>query len=417
MFQRSLNILRALPTLVAYLDRDLRFCFVNEAHGRWQGQSPDGIIGKYVWDIVGPDMREITERKMREALAGASVEHEFDADVRGEPRCFRVSYSPDRDDDGSVLGIVTLVTDLTERRRIEQDLRNSERTFDGAFRNAAIGKAVVDLDGVCSRVNPALAMMLGYTVEELTGLNFRVFTHPDDLEADLVLFRSMIAGAGDGYQIEKRYLHRDGSTVDVLLSVSVVRDDGGTPLRFVSEIIDISQRKAQQMLLHHQALTDHLTGLLNRRGFDGEIASCGRTSMTPLVGIGILIVDLDRFKEVNDRFGHAVGDTVLIEAAERIGGSVRSTDKIGRLGGDEFAVLLPDSSRQHTSGVAARVVKALARPFAIDGVTVMIGASVGAAFSGDPAMAPEELLREADRELYRAKDAGRGNWRLASVAS
>src|SRR4051794_37690352 len=215
MFDRALETLSSLPALITYLDSELRFRFVNDAQRVWHQRFPDGVIGKRIGEVVPAEMMEMTEGQMRAALAGNYVEHEFDAIVRGEQRSFRISYSPDRDANGDVIGLISLTTDLTERRKAEQELRNSQRTFDGAFRNAVIGKAVVDLDGRCSRVNDALARLLGYDAEDLSEMQFRDFTHPDDIEADLEQFQELLTGDGEGYQIEKRYFHRDGSIVHV----------------------------------------------------------------------------------------------------------------------------------------------------------------------------------------------------------
>jgi diguanylate cyclase (GGDEF)-like protein/PAS domain S-box-containing protein len=417
MFDRAIQTLSALPSLVTYLDRDLRYRFVNDSQRVWRERFPDGVIGKHIGEVVPPQMREMTEHRMREALAGHHVEHEFDAIVRGEPRSFRISYSPDRDQDGNVIGLISQTTDLTERRKVEQDLRNSQRTFDGAFRNAVIGKAVVDLDGRCSRVNDALARMLGYDADALGRMHFRDFTHPDDVEADLAQFQNLMTGDGEGYQIEKRYFHADGRIVHVLLSVSVVRDDEGLPLQFVSEIVDITERKVQQALDRHRASTDPLTALLNRRGFDAAIEAALAGPSGRSTGVGILAIDLDRFKPVNDRFGHAAGDALLVEAGHRLAAAVRSIDSVARLGGDEFAVLLTGCSHDETGAAAARMVETLARPYLIDQHEVVVSASVGAIFTAAEITDFAKLLRQADAELYRAKDAGRGCWRLSGIAA
>jgi diguanylate cyclase (GGDEF)-like protein/PAS domain S-box-containing protein len=415
MFDRAIGALSALPSLIAYLDRDLRFRFVNHVERPWQGSDPESIIGKHVWDVIGPDARLITQLKMREALAGSLVEHEFEREVRGETRYFKVSYCPDRDDQGHVVGIVTLTVDLTDRYRLERELRSSQRTFDASFVNAVIGKVVANLDGTCARVNPALGQMLGYNVSELTGLDFKRITHPDDVEADYVAFNEMVNGGTDGYQLEKRFIHRDGATIHARLSVSLVRDDDGRPLRVVSEIVDISHRIAREDLFHRQALTDLLTGLLNRRGLDEAMSVSERECEAR--SFGILVVDLDRFKPVNDSFGHAAGDAVLIEAAQRIALAVRSSDKVCRLGGDEFAVLLVGGSERQTGAAAARIVKVLEMPYVVGGDTIHISASVGAAWGETHTTSADHLLRHADEALYAVKNAGRGNWQLVRAAS
>jgi diguanylate cyclase (GGDEF)-like protein len=187
-------------------------------------------------------------------------------------------------------------------------------------------------------------------------------------------------------------------------------------LQFVSEIVDITARKAQQELDQLQASTDPLTGLLNRRGFDAAVeAALAPDERSP--GIGILAIDLDRFKPVNDKFGHAAGDALLVEAGHRLAATVRSIDSVARLGGDEFAVLLTACSHKETEAAAARVVDALAAPYMIDNHEIIVSASVGAIFTAAAITDFAKLLRQADEELYRAKDGGRGCWRLSGIAA
>ena len=371
--------------------------------------------------------------------------------------------------------------------------------------------------------------MLGLTVVQLAGLDFRTITHPDDQEADARLFAEVVAGGRDDYTLEKRYIHKNGEPVHASLAVSAVRaPDGalirviahiqdvterrradralqeinarmtlameavrggfwhidvetkrfetspsfsrfvrgpersgpidldtygdyiapanrdaasvqtlldgeidnasveyelstingprwmrcdrkllraadGSPLRIVGVTIDISEDRERQLRAVVAAETDPLTGLLNRRGLDQRLAQT-----SPGVAVGIIAIDLDRFKAINDRFGHSVGDTVLVEVARRLRGAVRASDHLARLGGDEFAVLLPDADDARLSVVANRIERALCERMTSDGITLPVGGSVGAVLMDGSATSSAvqnfaAAWGRADAALYAAK--------------
>lgn len=298
----------------------------------------------------------------------------------------------------------------------EQQLRTGGRMFEAAFHAAAIGKAIVSVTGRCIQVNAALADMLGYVPEELTGVHFADFTHPDDIAADLHLFDAVMRGDRDSYQLEKRYLRRDGAVVHILLSATVVREPDGTPIQFISEVVDLTEQRRVSLeleranaQLRQQVITDHLTGLHNRRGFENALS-------TPVNAerLSILLVDLDNFKAVNDRHGHHAGDAVLAEVAQRLSAAVRPGDFIARVGGDEFGIILKEADHAVAGDTASRIVSALASAFAVNDFVVHIGASVGGSCSGDSDATLRELMVRADEALYAVKGAGRGAWRLAA---
>jgi diguanylate cyclase (GGDEF)-like protein/PAS domain S-box-containing protein len=287
--------------------------------------------------------------------------------------------------------------------------------FAASFQASAIAKAIVDLSGRCTLVNLSFAQMLGFKPDELVGVAFTAFTHPDDVRADVALFDSLMRGERDNYQLEKRYLHRDGRIVNVLLSAAVGRAADGTPLQFIAEVIDITEPRRSRMelqqanaKLHELAVTDHLTGLRNRRGF--EEALLGAETDEPL---SVLLVDLDNFKHVNDRLGHEAGDGVLIEAGRRMLGELRRVDLLARLGGDEFAAVLPGIGRNVAERLAAEVVAKLAQPYGSSSALTRVGASVGVATCERWNTDVRQLLSRADKALYEAKRAGRKRWRGA----
>jgi diguanylate cyclase (GGDEF)-like protein/PAS domain S-box-containing protein len=299
---------------------------------------------------------------------------------------------------------------------LERELRTSRQMFRAAFHAAATGKAIVDVTGICLEVNAPFAALLGYAPEQVAGMHFADFTHPHDIRADLHLFDEVMRGERDSYQLEKRYLHKNGATVTVLLTATVVREEDGTPIRFISEVVDLTERlQARQALqaanakLRQQVITDHLTGLHNRRGFEEALAGAPGGRMASL-----LLIDLDHFKHINDRLGHKAGDMVLAEVGRRLPRQIRDGDFVARIGGDEFGIIMHHADRALAERTAARIVKQLGTVYEVDGAFAQIGASVGVSCSEEGDVSLRELVCRADDALYAAKRAGRSRWQLAA---
>ena len=223
----------------------------------------------------------------------------------------------------------------------------------------------------------------------------------------------LLAGESEAYSLEKRYLHPDGRYVWVLLSVSLVRDEAGAPAYFVSQIQDISEQKQAAERLTELTLHDALTGLANRVLFSDRLEHAVERSRRSKERIAVLFVDLDRFKSVNDNFGHAAGDELLRQAADRMREAVRPGDTIARLGGDEFTVLCEDLDAVHDAGwVADRLNESLTRPFELFDAVTSIGVSIGIAVA-DSRDSAETVLARADAAMYRAKN-DRREWKGAA---
>ncbi|KZC15550.1 diguanylate cyclase [Rhodanobacter sp. FW510-R12] len=246
------HMLRGTPALLAYLDLDQRFRFANDTHRRWLGIDPQRLIGRRLVDVVGRRNHELAGAALERAYAGHMASYEGELYNGRERRYAHGNFQPDFDADGRVRGIFTALVDITERRDLELQLHESEQRFYSAFQHAAIGMALTRPDGRFLRVNAAVCQMLGYREEELLALDIAGVTHPDDQAADAALMAQLLAGERESYQLEKRNFHRDGHVVHILLSVSLVRDGQGAPLYFVSQVQDISQRKAFEDALHRE---------------------------------------------------------------------------------------------------------------------------------------------------------------------
>ena len=300
--------------------------------------------------------------------------------------------------------------DITERRRRQHDLQQAEERFRRAFDDAGIGMALTGPDGRFLRVNGALAEMTGYPVEHLTGLSFRRITDPEDVGRDGDAFEAILAGRRDRYRTETRYRHAEGRAVWIDLNVTPVRAHDGRLEYLIVQMQDISERKGAEERLAFQASHDPLTGLPNRvllaDRMEVALARLRRSDLP----LAVLFCDLDRFKLVNDSFGHDAGDRLLLEASQRLRGVVRPSDTVARLGGDEFAILCEAVTPDSAATMATRVGEVLAVPFRVEGREVVITSSIGIAINRDPDVAPGTLLANADAAMYEAKMRGRSRY-------
>jgi diguanylate cyclase (GGDEF)-like protein/PAS domain S-box-containing protein len=288
-------------------------------------------------------------------------------------------------------------------------LQSSTALFQVAFDFAAIGMALVLPSGRCQRVNRSLCEILGYTDRELLATEFQDFVHPDERIAARTKWEQMLSGKIPGYQIETRCTHSDGHTVWVLWSVSQATVENSESAHFIFQVQNITDRKAAEERLLHDAFHDALTGLPNRAlMIDHLKLAIARNKRKSDLTFAVLFLDLDRFKVVNDSLGHMIGDQLLIGIARRLEGCVRPGDTVARVGGDEFTILLEDlTDVREAVSVAERIQEDLKLPFNLTGRDVFTTVSVGIAPGSVAYNHPDEILRDADTAMYRSKSLGK----------
>ena len=320
---------------------------------------------------------------------------------------------------GSLVELWGTAMDVTEQAESAARIRASEEHFRIAFDNAPIGMSMISLAdqdrGCYLRANAAFEAMVGWSSDDLAGRPLSDLTLPEDKERDTAMFARLARGETETVAFEKRYRHRNGDIVHAWLTSSVVHGPDGQPLYLVTHALDINDRLREQAELERLALTDTLTGLANRTllndRLDQALARLHRTG-----GVAaMLLLDVDRFKTVNDSLGHQVGDALLVELAGRIEAVIRADSTVARLGGDEFVVLVEDlPGADAVNAVAERLLEVLRRPYDLGPLADALVAtvSIGVAVSTDPSRTPGDLYREADLALYRAKDSGRDQYAL-----
>lgn len=302
---------------------------------------------------------------------------------------------------------------IAEQERISRALKESEEYFRNAFDHAA-GMAVINPAGQWMQVNESLCSMLGYTEEELLRNGFQTITHPSDLGNDLTNLYQLLEGKIQNYQLEKRYSHKWGHTVWVLQSASLIRDVEGNARHVIFQIQDITDRKRAEERMQHAAFHDSLTGLPNRSMFTERLsAAVERSKVEPTFRFAVIFTDLDRFKIVNDSLGHDIGDQLLIAYGARLANCVRETDTVSRLGGDEFAVLIEGvTEMDRVVRIANKIQDSLKDPFQIDGNEFVTSVSMGISYSSHGYRRPEEVLRDADTAMYKAKANGKARYEV-----
>ena len=329
-------------------------------------------------------------------------------------RWVSVRAFPVRNAEGRFNRFVGIAEDITQRKLAEEAVRKSEEQFRLTFESAPIGMAITTLDGKFKRVNQSLCEALDYTKSELLRLSFTDISHPEDLEFHLSLEQKLANGEESDFQIEKRYIAKNGRSVDTLVKVVMVRDSNGQPLHFNNQIVDITERKKMERQLFHDALHDALTGLPNRALFMDRLEhELKRTKTQSNYLFAVLFLDLDRFKVVNDSMGHLVGDKLLVEIARRLENCVRPTDTVARLGGDEFTILLENiSDVEIATRVAEKIYQSLTIPFSLENYELFTTASIGIALSSHGYDKPEDILRDADLTMYSAKERGKARYEV-----
>lgn len=303
---------------------------------------------------------------------------------------------------------------IAEQERIADRLQKSEEQFRNAFEYAAIGMALAGMGGKLLKVNRTFCDITGYTEAELLAMSITDILHADEIETVEQSLKKLVEGTTRTTHIENRFKHRSERLIWLLGSASLVYQELSAAGQFIFQLHDITTRKTAEQKHAHDALHDALTNLPNRILYMDRLRVAFRRAKRHFnFKFAVLYLDFDRFKSVNDNYGHHIGDLLLIEIARRTEGILRQSDTVARLGGDEFAMLLEDiGDTNEAAQVAERLNHILAQPFMLEKHEVYISLSIGIAAFTHEYEDPEFLLRDADTALYQAKKLGRARYEI-----
>jgi diguanylate cyclase (GGDEF)-like protein/PAS domain S-box-containing protein len=411
------TILHNVPSAIAYWDAQLHNRFANHSHEEWFGVSSEALSNKHVSEFLGKSLYERNLPIIERTLQGVpqSFEHSF-VDRSGVHRHLLVSYQPD-EVDGEVLGFFVQATDISERKRMEEELFDEKER--ARLTLQSIGDAVVctDAQGVLTYMNPVAERLTGWQASEAVG------RHVDDV------VRLIVPGTQASLASPLREAMRTGTPVEsqrgevvnrglgqrfhVEETAAPITDRHGNVtggvavLRDVTEAVVMAERMAH--LAHYDPLTDLPNRVLLQDRAQQAIMQARRDGNT----LAVMYLDLDGFKAVNDRLGHDVGDELLVRFAQRLKAAVRASDTVCRQGGDEFVVLLPGlDNAQAACGVARKILASCDVPVELAGETLHIGLSGGIALYPQHGDTFDALSRHADGAMYAAKRGGRMRFML-----
>jgi diguanylate cyclase (GGDEF)-like protein/PAS domain S-box-containing protein len=403
------DVLNAIPTPIFVKDRNHRWIFCNEAFEAMMGATRESMIGRSDYEFVSKEHADVFWAKDEETFSTGTVnenEETIEVPTSGR-RTLLTRKKAFRDENGEEV-LVAVIADVTERKRAEEQLRLAAQVFE----HSSQGIMLTQPDHCIVSVNRGFSRITGFAATEVTGRNARILgTALPESTAWRDVWRAVRqSGSWEGEVVNRS---RDGQIYPAWLTVSAVRDDAGRLVQYVTLLADASERQAREERLRWLAQHDVLTDLPNRLLLMDRLRQVLLQARRSGTHAAVMMLDLDRFKAVNDHHGHDAGDHVLREAGDRLRALVREVDTLSRFGGDEFVIVMAAAGRAEAGLVADKLIATLLEPFDLDACQVTIGASIGIAVFPEDGLNADALLTAADVAMYVAKAAGGSARRFA----
>ena len=402
-----------MPGLISRVDRDCRYTFANAHYQRWFALQ-DSPVGRTVAEVFGEAVFAGVRERLDEALAGRDVRFDLanTMGAPGAPSHMQVHYVPDRDEQGRVTGVFSLVTDRSESQRARERVEASERQLRAVTDNLPMLVTYVDADERLRFMNATFHEWLGVDLAKSVGRPLAEVVGAEHYESRREHLRDALAGQRVEFEVVSQTLAGPRNLQTVY--IPDLRPDGKVHGVFTLST-DVTALKNVQQELQRLARIDTLTGLANRRQFDELLEQALARRQRARRPLALIFLDIDHFKTINDSHGHGVGDTVLKEFAARLLQSLRATDVAARLSGDEFVVILDGlATRDEAVAVASKLLQAIRAPMDVGDKALEVTASMGLAYlDGSVEVDAKALMLRADRALYRVKDGGRDALGLA----
>ncbi len=402
------------PMSVFITDLQGRIEYTNPAFCRHTGYRQDEVLGQTPRLFKSGSTPQDTYQCLWQTIvAGQSWQGELLNRRKDDSLVWEQQWiSPLKNERGDIINYIAVKEDISARKGAEEQLRLRERAIESSSNGIMITSAT-HLDHPITHVNPAFERITGYTAAEVIGRNGRFLVRDDLGQKGLTDIRSALREKTEAHTIVRNY-RKDGSLFWNELFIAPVRDESGmVTTHFISIINDVTDRIRYEQQLEYQSNHDVLTGLANRNLLNDRITQAIAHARRDRQMVGILLLDLDRFKMINDGFGHAPADDLLKAVSVRLQTCVRDTDTVARVGGDEFVIVVTTVlGSDDVLVVADKIQRAFAQPFFIEGKEVFVTASTGVSLYPRDGDHGEALLRNADMAMYRVKEHGRDNYRF-----
>ncbi|MEQ6388817.1 diguanylate cyclase [Bacillaceae bacterium S4-13-58] len=380
----------------------------NQAFYDLFGYTKRKVVGKRL-DELEPQLKKELEHIFKQLNQGINIKRYEGIwyAANGEPIDISINFTPIPDGFGKIIGVVSIVQDIRELVETKRALQESEERYRLIADNMHDLIQVLNKDGLIVYASPSHKLILGISTEKLVGTNAFDQVHPDDAPIMKRKFKKIF---NKNYisNFEYRIHSKNNQWLWVESNLRAVKNNNGDIYQIISSTRDISRRKKVENRLKQMAFTDHLTGLTNRRVFQQKGRKALADAKRKSEMVAIMYLDGDYFKEINDRFGHMIGDEVLILLGERLKQSIRDKDIVARIGGDEFAILIQDvDSNEAVEIVAKRIIQNVIEPYKIEEHTITMTMSIGISIFPTHGVNMNELLNLADQALYEAKNKGK----------
>ncbi|WP_306606850.1 EAL domain-containing protein [Azonexus sp.] len=409
------TLINALPDPVWLKDTEGTFMACNQAFSRLFGAPASEIIGRTDYDFTSQELADFFRQKDQEALLAGEPKLNEEWLIHaesGQVIFLETIKTPMPGFNGQVIGVLGIGRDMTDRKRVENNLHLMSRVFS----NSGEAILITDANNRILAVNHEFTKLTGYSQEEAIGQDPRMLSAGNTTPE---IYRDMWAAleSSDHWQGELWDRRKTGEPYPKRLSISVVRDNAGKIVNYIGAFEDITDRKAAEDKILFLAHHDALTGLPNRFSLYQRLEQGMVFARRYGKSLAVMLIDLDHFKTINDTLGHNVGDQLLVLVAKRLQQAVRESDIVARLGGDEFVVVLAGiDSESDVAEIAGKIVTQLAAPYRIAGTELRTSPSVGICFYPEDAGETSELIKNADIAMYHAKASGRGNYQFYTEA-
>ncbi len=412
------QVIDSIPTPMCYVDANNLYRYVNDAFLGYVGMRSEDIVGRSVTEVLGKDRWELLKPHLERVRAGEALAVErLVKFADGRKRWMTVRLTP-RVANGEYLGYYATTSDIHEQKSVEQQLRRTNSILSAHFDNTPLAVIEWDTELRVVRWSGQAEAVFGYNAAEVLGRSLAGWRHiyEEDEPAARRMIDDLMHGRERHSTLRHRNYRKDGSVIWVEWHNSALRDETGRVISILSLAQDVSSRIQAEERLQYMATHDGLTGLPNSVLLNDRLDAALARATRARRRVGVMFLDLDHFKDVNDTLGHRIGDLLLKELARRIRAALRQSDVLARISGDEFVVVLEDLPDENApERVARMILDEVRRPFHVEGNEIHVSGSLGLAVHPDDGGDAETLLKNADAAMYHAKELGRNGFRTFST--